>query len=91
MSDLHAALSALKRPRLLVGAARKGLLFYRRDRDLKAALRGSAPGPVADRLLETEARLEEIRQAGTAGYSVSDHIAVLTALIAEAATARRAA
>lgn len=86
MTDLTTILRQLKRPRILVGAARKGLALYRREQDLRRILARDASTREAGRaLLETEERLEERRRAGDAGYSVADHISVLTALIAEAA------
>ncbi len=35
MTDFRALLETLKRPRMLIRAARCGVLDYRRDRDLK--------------------------------------------------------
>lgn len=85
MSDIGSTLKSLKRPGILVSAARKGLEHYRRDRDLTRILRGErSTRAAAERLLATEARIEETRRAGDGTYSVSAHIAVLTALIAEA-------
>ena len=81
-SDLTRHLSLLKRPRLLVGAARKGLSHYRRDRDLNRLV-GNGPG-AQTRLLAKEEALEETRSLGQAGYSAALHITVLTALLAEA-------
>ncbi len=43
-----------------------------------------APGVAVTRLIEEEARLEETRQGGGAGYSPSRHVEVLIALMAEA-------
>lgn len=85
MTDLRNALSALQRPRILVGAARKGLALYRRDRDLPRIL-GEAPatGGSGEKLIGLEQRLEQTRASGDITYSVSRHIAVLTALLAEA-------
>lgn len=87
MTDFSNALNAVRRPKLLIRAARAGLAEYRRDRDLKRVLR--SPSPARDRsvivpLLAEEARIEEQRLAGDATYSVQRHITVLTALIAEA-------
>ncbi|MDR5653242.1 DUF6477 family protein [Ruixingdingia sedimenti] len=87
ITDLRCLLADLRRPRLLIRAARCGLADYRRDRDLPRTL-----GPAAPRtpetafvaLLDAEARLETIRQAGDATYSVTRHVAVLIALLAEA-------
>lgn len=84
MTDFRAALSTLRRPRLLIRAARFGLQDYRRERDLRRLLAGTAsPEVTVPRLLQEEARLEEIRQAGDHNYSVMRHIEVLVALFAE--------
>jgi hypothetical protein len=87
MKDFAAVLHALRRPRILIRAARAGVIDYRRDRDLKRLLRNAkpaAPHQTIGRLLAEETRLEAIRTAGEAGYSIQRHIAVLTAIIAEA-------
>jgi uncharacterized protein DUF6477 len=86
MSDLRKTLNCLKRPRMLVGAARKGLTLYRRDRDLPR-IAGGGIGTPAQRLLEREDQLERTRREGDVTYSVARHIAVLTALLAEASLA----
>jgi hypothetical protein len=85
MTDIASVLNALRRPKILVRAARSGLADYRRDRDLRRLLRNARPsGPQAFRsLLEEEARLEDIRTSGKATYSIQRHVAVLTALLAE--------
>ncbi|MDA5094837.1 DUF6477 family protein [Aliiroseovarius sp. KMU-50] len=87
MTDALDLLKNLHRPRLLIRAARFGLVDYNRDRDLKRLMKSSstpAPARAVDRLVEQEARLEEHRQAGDAGYSVARHVDVLIALMAEA-------
>lgn len=86
MTDFRNSLNTLRRPALLLRAARFGLADYRRDRDLKRLLRQDATGgpeKTLPRLIETEEALEQIRQAGDARYSLSHHIEVLIALIAE--------
>lgn len=87
MTDLATILAALRRPKILVRAARAGVVDYRRDRDLKRLLRlsrGAASQHALDHLLVEERRLEEIRAAGEATYSIQRHVAVLTAILAEA-------
>lgn len=87
MTHLNTALSALRRPRLLIRAARFGLTEYNRDRDLRRLIRSdSVPSPVKALgwLLEEEARLDDTRRAQDAGYSPARHIEVLIALMAEA-------
>ncbi len=87
MTDTASLLSALRRPRILIRAARAGVTEYRRDRDLKRFIRdpksASADAAFATLLIE-EQRLETVRTSGDATYSVQRHVAVLTALIAEA-------
>jgi len=85
MTDLTAMLTALRRPKILVRAARAGLADYRRDRDLKRLIRGSAGGAQAalGSLLAEEHHLDEARTAGDATYSIQRHVAVLTAVLAE--------
>lgn len=87
MTDFANLLAALRRPRILVRAARCGLADYRRDRDLKRILRlpkATLSARALDTLLAEERRLEDIRTAGEATYSLQRHVAVLTALLAEA-------
>ena len=78
---------ALRRPKILVRAARAGVVDYRRERDLRRLLRqarGTAAGQAMGSLLAEEDRLESTRTAGDATYSIQRHVAVLTALLAEA-------
>ena len=90
MSDFCTILSQMRRPSILMRAVRFGLGEYQRGRLLKRLTPGDIlPERTVPRLFETEARLEEIRQAGDAAYSVSDHIEVLVALIAESRLLRR--
>ena len=87
MTDFSAMLDTLSRPRILIRAARCGLADYRRDRDLKRLLRlprSSAPQKAIGSLLAEESRLEATRTAGEATYSLQRHVAVLTAILAEA-------
>ena len=45
MTDFRALLSELRRPQMLIRAARYGISDYRRDRDLKRLLNGTPPSP----------------------------------------------
>ena len=86
MTDFRNLLSDLRRPALLLRAARFGLTDYQRDRDLKRLLRESAAGgpeKTLPRLLHEENMLEETRKAGDASYSLTRHIELLIALLAE--------
>jgi hypothetical protein len=90
MTDFRAVLANLRRPRLLMHAARFGLDDYRRDRDLRRLVAcDPSPEKTVPRLLDEEARLEETRLTGDAAYSVARHIDVLIALLAEARLLRR--
>ncbi len=87
MSDLYNVLKNLHRPRLLIRAARFGQQEYNRDRDLKRVMKTvNVPTPTraVSGLIEQEADLEETRQSGDATYSVTRHVDVLIALMAEA-------
>lgn len=87
MTDLSSVLHALRRPKILIRAARAGVSDYRRDRDLKRLLRlgrAAVPQQAIDTLLDEERRLEATRAAGDATYSIQRHVAVLTAILAEA-------
>ena len=74
-------LATLRRPPLLLRAARHGLALYRRERDLR---RMKGPGRAIGALLAAEAEAEARRVEGDARYDVMRHIAILAALIAEA-------
>lgn len=92
MTDVRSLLAELRRPRLLIRAARHGLADYRRERDLArimAVPQAPAPERALPRLVSEEAMLEAMRQAGGTGYSLGRHVDVLIALLAEAALMRR--
>lgn len=87
MTDFRTFLADLRRPRLLIRAARFGVADYKRDRDLRRLINASAratPETAFPQLISAEEQMEAIRRAGDAAYSVSRHIEVLIALIAEA-------
>lgn len=82
-----AALTELRRPKILIRAARAGVSEYRRDRDLKRLVRdagGAAPRDPMAPLLAEERRLETTRTTGAGAYNIHRHVAVLTAILAEA-------
>ena len=86
MTDLRTLVTSLRRPQLLVRAARIGIQDYNRDRDLRRLTGQSrTPSPVTaiTTLLETEGALETTRKSGDASYSVMHHVDVLIALMAE--------
>ena len=93
MQDALGRVAALRRPKLLVRAARHGQGDYRRESCLARLLPASAtpgPGAAVMRLLDREAELDEARRAGLASYRLVDHVEVLIALMAEADLLRQA-
>ena len=87
MTDIMTLLRALRRPALLIRAARIGQASYDRRRDLGRILRTGrlpAPGAAAMALVEREAELDERRREGSAAYTFASHVEVLAALMAEA-------
>lgn len=98
MQDLAAMMNDLRRPRLLIRAARLGKQDYLRERHLRRLLPQSPlprPAEAVLRLMEMERDLNELRCASSAGYSLPRHLDVLIALMAEfetynAAVLRRA-
>ncbi len=87
MQDLMSMLGALRRPQLLIRAARLGAQDYRRDRHLQRILGyGTLPRSAAAilRLMEIERSLDDQRREDEAGYSLSRHLDILIALMGEA-------
>lgn len=79
--------NGLRRPRILIRAAKLGALEYRRDRHLQRLLGYGAlprPAPALMKLLEIEAALNEQRVTDEAGYSLTRHLDILIAIVAEA-------
>ena len=88
MQDLLSRLKTLHRPRLLVRTARIGASTYRRDRDLRRIFGYALPPRPASavlRLMEFEHEVNQQRLGRDAGYLISRHVEILTALVAEAA------
>ncbi len=86
MTDINSALARLRRPRLLVRAARHGLSEYNRKRDLTRISGQSGhkeSNALVANLIEQEEQIESTRRAGDAAYSIARHIEVLVALMAE--------
>ena len=86
MSEISRIFKSMRRPGMLVRAARVACASYRRDKDLRRILRAQqvpAPGRGMARLLSMEADLEARRTDGAATYSIGRHIEVLAALIFE--------
>jgi len=86
MTHFETTLAALRRPRTLIRAARLGATRYRRNRDLRflsAQEKSQGTALLIENLIAIESALETTRKAGTGDYNVTQHVAILTALIAE--------
>lgn len=95
MPTLEETVSRLRRPGMLVAAAVHGTQLYQRRRDLRRMLRVAIPATprlALERLVPIEAELEQRRVTRAKGYSITRHVDILAALMAEAQalTARRA-
>lgn len=87
MTDPLSALKTLRRPRILIRAARFGLTDYRRERDLTRLMKAPrlpSPGHALGLLLEQEEAMEATRQSGNGAYSIARHVELLIAMMAEA-------
>ncbi len=86
MINAHSLLSSLKRPKILINAARLGMADYNRDADLRFIVKTNQT-PTHEAAIETlltrEGELEDNRKNAQASYSVHEHIRVLSALLAE--------
>lgn len=93
MKDVLGLLNEMRRPRLLIRAARIGAEDYRRTPQLHRLLGDGAlprPGAALMKLIEIEATLDDFRRGDSAAYSVSRHVEVLTAMMGEARILRDA-
>lgn len=90
--DSMAELPQLRRPRLLVAAARHGQQGYRRARDLRRLMQGAEEVPPSGRalawLVAREAQMDEARRAARPDWEVQQHVLLLIALLAEMRLAR---
>ena len=80
-------LQRLNRPKILVQAAHHGVTTYERKPHLLHLFGWQKPKSLSallDTLFEKEAELNKMRRLNDAAYQIQDHIAILTALIAEA-------
>jgi Family of unknown function (DUF6477) len=84
MTDFTALVSNLRRPSMLIRAARLGMEDYRRDRDLRRFVdKPLRSEETVAKLLRTEAEFEQTRCCGALDYSFIKHIEVLIALLSE--------
>lgn len=93
MQDILSMLATIHRPRLLMRAARFGAEEYRRDVHLPRLLGyGKLPryGAALIQLMDMEAALESQRKDDDAAYSLTRHIDILIAIVAEARVLRTA-
>lgn len=87
MSELMSALASLRRPRLLIRAARHGMTDYSRERTLTRPIEGEKtlrPEAAVRMLMQAEARVESDRQKDDGTYSVARHVELLIAIMSEA-------
>ncbi|MGR3466011.1 DUF6477 family protein [Limimaricola sp.] len=91
MQDPLSRIAALKRPQLLVDAARFGVELYDRSTALPRLIGPAARGPAqaAMALLEREGDIEARRRAGAAEYRPARHVEIMVALMGEARLLRR--
>lgn len=89
MQDIHSMIRALKRPKLLVQAARFGVDDYNRDQHLRRIFKTDLlprPAAAAVKLLDLESEMNDQRRIRSANYSPARHLQVMIALLAEAKT-----
>ncbi len=80
------AAEPLRRPRILIRAAREGQSGWRRDRDLRRLLRldhTPAPGAALPRLRAEEALMNDARLQRAAEYDMRRHVLLMIAILAE--------
>ena len=86
MQDSKRDLSMLKRPNILITAARIASQTYRRSRDLSAVLGYTYPTSdrlIRQRLFDLEYTINQKRRLDDASYDLKIHVQVLSALLAE--------
>lgn len=86
MKDINSHINALKRPKLLVSAARHGIDAYDRTIHLARYIATSplpGPGPALMQLFEIERELNTARREKRGSYAPSHHVDILVAIMAE--------
>ncbi|MBB3710699.1 hypothetical protein FHS00_000252 [Limimaricola variabilis] len=86
MLEPMSRIAALRRPQILVDAARFGIDQYDRARLLPRLIGPGPCGPAraVTLLLDREAEQEQRRRAGTGDYRPARHVELIVALMAEA-------
>jgi hypothetical protein len=87
MLDIMSVVQNLKRPRVLVRAAKAGAEDYRRERHLGRHIATATMPKTGDALLqliELEKQANAARLENAATYSLVDHVDIMIALIGEA-------
>ena len=86
MLDIHSLMKNLKRPKILVQAARFGLDDFKRHAELQRLLkRDQVPTPsrAIIELIDLENEINARRVSHDATYQLAEHINVLTAIMSE--------
>lgn len=92
MIDVLTQLNALKRPRLLINAARLGMSDYNRDTHLVRYLGEEISSDyvtVLRQLMALEHDLDQERRDRAASYSVARHVEIMIAMMTEARELRQ--
>lgn len=87
MKDINSQVMSLKRPQILVRAARFGVDDYVRHRHLPRCLKREtipSPGQALVALLDVEKQINSERATKSGNYQAARHIDVLIAIMAEA-------
>ncbi len=91
MSDILNRLARLRRPHLLIRAARIGADDYQRGIHLPRLLGTGLPprhGVALEMLMEIEAEMDHSRRQNAADYAMIKHVEVMIAVIAESRVLR---
>ena len=87
MQDINSHINTLKRPKLLVSAARHGMDSYNRNIHLARYIEFvplPGPGAALMHLFEIEKEMDTARREKRGSYAPSNHIDILVAIMAEA-------
>jgi len=79
-------LAGMRRPQILLEAARIGGKSYRRDDILRRIFKTKRPGQqraLVLALIERESEFESLRHLGDGSYLAMKHVQIMTALLAE--------